>query len=335
MKQNATPPQRRGKSDDRGAGGFKSLIYAFKRSLNERHKFAKIFRERLTEPLHLNVLAFFVLLFGKFHHKVEFDLVVRQQLAFSILHAARQAAARGLRKISVVEFGVASGTGLLNMCAIASEVMRTTGVMIEIHGFDAATGMPPPIDHRDHPEHWQQGDFPMDVDRLRSALPPFAHLIIGDVKDTIPDFLSTLSPDAPLAFVSLDLDYYSSTKNALELFKGPAELYTAMVVLYLDDIVEESTNPWCGELLAVREFNEENALRKISPFPALRTRRIFKNALWIDQIYLLHVLDHEDRKPRIRRLANVLPNEYLGIRPHTRQQPAQRPADVTADGIHG
>ena len=99
--------------------------------------------------------------------------------------------------------------------------------------------MPPPIDHRDHPEHWQQGDFPMDVHRLRNALPDFAHLIIGDVKDTIPGFLSTLSPDAPLAFVSLDLDYYSSTKSALDLFTGPAELYAAAVVVYLDDIIEE------------------------------------------------------------------------------------------------
>jgi hypothetical protein len=335
MKGRAMRLRRHDKSRDRGASGLSSLLYAFKRSLNEKHKFAKIFRERLTEPLHLNVLSFFVLLFGKFHHKVEFDLVVRQQLAFSILHAARQAATRGLRKISVVEFGVASGTGLLNMCAIASEVMRTTGVMIEIYGFDAATGMPPPIDHRDHPEHWQQGDFPMDVHRLSNALPDFAHLIIGDVKDTIPGFLSTLSPDAPLAFVSLDLDYYSSTKSALDLFKGPAELYAAAVVVYLDDIVEESTNPWCGELLAVREFNDENTLRKISPFPALRTKRIFKNALWIDQIYLLHVLDHDDRKPRIRRLANVLPNEYLAMRPEAREPADHRPLEVPVDGIHG
>lgn len=131
------------------------------------------------------------------------------------------------------------------------------------------------------------------------------------------------------------MDYYSSTKNALELFKGPAELYAATVVLYLDDIVEESTNPWCGELLAVREFNDENTLRKISPFPALRTRRVFKNALWIDQIYLLHVLDHEERKPRIRRLANILPNEYLGMRPAARQQADDGPVAVPADGVHG
>jgi hypothetical protein len=288
-----------------------SLRYALKRSLNERDKFRKIFVERLTEPLHLNILSFFVLLFGKFQTKVAFDLVVRQQLAFSMLHAAQQAAMQGISAISVAEFGVASGAGLLNMCAIATEVMRTTGVRIEIYGFDAGTGMPPPIDHRDHPEHWQEGDFPMNVDRLHEALPSFAHLIIGDVENTIPGFLAMLSPKAPLAFVSLDLDYYSSTKKALEVFKGPADHYASTVVVYLDDIVEESANPWCGELLAVREFNEEDLPRKISPFPALRAKRIFKNPLWIEQIYLLHILDHDDRQARIRRGTNFLHNEYL------------------------
>jgi hypothetical protein len=305
----STAGANRSRSTSGRSGG--SLLYALKRALNEREKFSKILHERLTEPLHLNVLAVGVALFGTFRQKVAFDLVVRQQLAFSVLYAAQRAVARGTRRITVVECGVASGTGLLNMCAIAAQVMRVTGVKIDIFGFDAGTGMPAPVDYRDHPEHWQEGDFPMDVDRLQAVLPPFAHLIIGDVESTIPSFLARLSVDAPLAFVSLDLDYYSSTKKALELFKGSPELYAPTVVLYLDDIVEDSTNPWCGELLAVREFNEESALRKISPFPSLRAKRIFKNALWLDQIHLLHVLDHDDRVPRIRRGVNVLPNEYF------------------------
>jgi hypothetical protein len=307
---------------------FGSLIYAFKRSLSYRGKYKKIFVERLTEPLHLNVLAVFVLLFGKFEHKVAFDLVIRQQFAFPILHAARQAAARGLHRISMVEFGVASGAGLLNMCAIASEVMRATGVQIDLYGFDTGTGMPTPVDHRDHPEHWQEGDFPMEVDRLRDALPPFAHLVIGDVETTVPQFLESITPDRPLAFVSLDLDYYSSTKKAMAIFEASADLYLPTVLVYLDDIVEESANPWGGERLAVREFNERVALRKIAPFPVLRSKRIFKNPQWIDQIYILHVLDHEERQAKIRRGIHVLPNEYLGLRPEVRQSAKVVPTEV-------
>jgi hypothetical protein len=297
---------------------FGSLVYAFKRSISHRGKYEKIFVERLTEPLHMNFISLFVLLFGKFEHKVAFDLVVRQQFAFPILHAARQAAARGLRRITMVEFGVASGAGLQNMCGIAAEVMRATGVQIDLYGFDTGTGMPAPVDHRDHPEHWQEGDFPMDVDRLRNALPPFAHLVIGDVENTIPEFLSTLSPDRPLAFVSLDLDYYSSTKKAMAIFQAPPELYLPTVLVYLDDIVEESTSPWGGEQLALNEFNQEVELRKIAPFPMLRAKRIFKNPQWIDQIYVLHVLDHEERRAKIRRGIYVLPNEYIGVRPEVR-----------------
>ncbi|MDR3538133.1 MAG: hypothetical protein P4L71_16690 [Acetobacteraceae bacterium] len=298
---------------------FGTLLYALKRARNDKEKYRKIFIERLTEPLHLNLIACGVLLFGKLRHRIAFDLVVRQQFAFPILYAAEQAAARNIRRISIVEFGVASGSGLLNMCTIAADVMRATGVEIEVYGFDSTTGMPTPIDHRDHPEHWQEGDFPMDVDRLQQALPPFAHLLIGDVESTIPAFLATLSPEAPLAFVSLDLDYYSSTKKALEAFKGPPGLYMPSVVVYLDDIVEDSTNPWCGENLAIREFNEETELRKIAPFPLLRTKRIFKNARWIDQIYLLQVLDHEERRPKIRRQGHTLPNEYIALRPRAGQ----------------
>jgi hypothetical protein len=174
--------------------------------------------------------------------------------------------------------------------------------------------MPPAIDYRDHPEYWQEGDFPIDIPRLEAALPPFARLLIGDVEETIPDFLEKLSPDAPLGFVSLDVDYYSSAKRALEVFKATPRKYLPVVILYLDDIVADTANPWCGESLAVREFNQETELRKISPFTFLRSKRIFKNARWIDQIYLVHILDHDARSPKITRGVSVVPNEYIGVK---------------------
>jgi hypothetical protein len=53
---------------------------------------------------------------------------------------------------AAAEFGVANGAGLLNMCEIAARVTRETGVGFRIVGFDAGTGLPQPIDYRDHPE---------------------------------------------------------------------------------------------------------------------------------------------------------------------------------------
>jgi hypothetical protein len=43
--------------------------------LGHRHVWCRLFVERLTEPLHLNVLSMFVAVFGSFRAKVAFDRV--------------------------------------------------------------------------------------------------------------------------------------------------------------------------------------------------------------------------------------------------------------------
>jgi len=280
--------------------------------LTRRTRLRRLLLERITEPLHLNLASVFVALFGTYRAKVACDLVIRQQFAWPLLRIADEAVKIGLKRVSIAEFGVANGAGLLNMCKLAVSTTKATGIEFDVFGFDTGTGMPPAIDHRDHPELWQQSDFPMDVGALQRALPGFARLLIGDVAETIPSFLASLSPQAPLAFVSLDLDYYSSSKRALEVFKGEPTQYLPTAQIYLDDIVIENANPWCGELLAVEEFNAETAMRKIAPVPMVRSQRLFKNARYLDQMYQLHVFDHPLRQPRSDRAAHVIPNEYIG-----------------------
>ena len=252
--------------------------------------------QRLSEPLHLNLLSLFVAVFGSFRSRVAFDLVVRQQFAFPILHAADIAKKQGIRKITVIEFGVFQGAGLRNMCAIAAATTKATGVSIDVVGFDQAGGLPLPLDYRDHPELFQTGAFETDLEAVRRSLPANGRLILGDVKETAPAFIEELSADAPLGFMSVDVDYYSSARECLKVLNGPPEKYLPTVSVYLDDIVSESANPWCGELLAVREFNEQNTLRKIAPFPFLRQRRLFKNVLWIDKVFTAHIFDHATRR---------------------------------------
>ena len=70
----------------------------------------RLVTERLTEPLHLNLASLFVALFGSFRAKVDHDLIVRQQFAFPILHAADKAREQGLKSITIAEFGEGSGT---------------------------------------------------------------------------------------------------------------------------------------------------------------------------------------------------------------------------------
>ncbi|MGH8742280.1 MAG: hypothetical protein ACREUN_15275, partial [Burkholderiales bacterium] len=226
----------------------------------------RILHERGTEPLHLNALSLLVALFGGFRARVAWDLVVRHHHAYGMLRCADLARGLGVREVAVVELGVAGGAGLLNICELAEHVRAQTGVSFRIAGFDTGRGMPPPASYKDHPELYRQGDFPMNQDALAARLPGSAGLFIGDVAVTVPRFLEQLSPDCPLGFLSLDLDYYSSSKAALRLLTGPPEHYLPRVGIYVDDLEDEYHNSYCGELLALREFNLEQELRKIEPY---------------------------------------------------------------------
>ena len=286
--------------------------YVLKRAFSDG-KYRKIFIERLTEPFHLNLMALGVAIFGRYRTKVDFDLMVRQQYAFPLLFAADEAKRSGVTRITVLEFGVAAGAGLLNLCELAARTTAATGVAIDVVGFDTGQGMPPAIDYRDMPEYFQEGDFPMDFEALRRALPAHGRLVIGPVRDTIPSFLDGVSPAAPIGFVAVDVDYYSSAVETLAILTGRADAYLPIVPVYLDDVAMDGANPWNGELLAVAEFNAAQPLRKVAPFTLLRSKRIFKNAQWIDRMYAAHVHDHPRRTPATAKRAEkaYILNEYL------------------------
>jgi hypothetical protein len=284
-----------------------------RRKLATRRIWRRILYERLTEPLHLNLISLFVAAFGSFRTRVAYDLVVRQHHAYAILRCADLARAHGIRELTLVEFGVAAGAGLLNMCRIAQAVTKETGVQLHIVGFDTGSGMPPSRSYKDHPELYRQGDFPMNAEALGAALPPFARLVIGDVRTTVPEWLRQIPPSSPIGFVSLDLDYYFSTKDALQVLDGAPEQYLPRVLLYVDDIEDEYHNSYCGASLALNEFNAEHELRKIEAWQFLRGYRLFKNARWIDHMFTCQVLDHPLRQAtNTRRLSTVvLENPYV------------------------
>ena len=165
-----------------------------------------------------------------------------------------------------------------------------------VAGFDSAAGLPAPADYRDHPELWSKSNFSMgDPEVLRAKLPDFARLIIGDIGDTVSRFVDELD-GARIGFVSIDVDYYSSTKKAFHLFTCDPEIYLPVISMYFDDVFGALIyNPWCGEQLAISEFNEAQRFRKIAPNTAYRIPPM-------ESCYALHVLDHPMRtgqqKPR-------------------------------------
>ena len=272
----------------------------------------RLLRERLAEPIHLNLLSIPVALFGNVRSKIYFDLLVRQQNAFGLLEAALLAKEANVKSFVAVEFGVAAGAGLVNLCNLAERISKSLGIDIRVVGFDTGTGMPDPVDFRDHPDLYRGGDFAMDEQALRKILPARAELIIGALENTVPEFLDSLSASEPLGYVALDVDYYSSSKAGLEVFAGPARNYLPHVLLYLDDNQDPRHTPWQGELLAVTEFNERHAMRKIAPYNFLRERRLFKRAVWISQMFAVYILDHAALGNLNRRTSPVnLDNPYL------------------------
>lgn len=284
----------------------------FLKRLFEKRIWRRLIAERGTDSALINLLSLGAAAFGSLRTKIDFDLVLRPHNAFGLLYAADRAKERGFSRVTAVEFGVASGAGLINMGKIGERITKETGIEFDIVGFDTGGGMPTPIDYRDHPELYEEGDFKMDQDALRKKLPSNTRLIIGNVAETVPLFLQSASSDSPIGYAVVDVDYYSSTLDAVALFRGPAEQYLPSVFVYADDTYGEFVNPWCGELLAFNEFNEANQLRKIAPYPTLRTIRFCKHSEWLDRVFIMHVLDSKFRSPANTRGFNVnLDNPYM------------------------
>ena len=230
---------------------------------------------------------------GSFEFRLDFDAFPRPWYAYCLWHAAQMGHRLGLAKISGIEFGVAGGSGLLELENLAEEIERILPIKIELYGFDLGTGLPMHSDYRDVPYIWRRGAFKMDEAAVRRKLRRSA-LLIGNVRDTVPEFIAQHQP-APIGFVSLDMDYYSSTRDALNLFEGLDQFFLPRVFCYFDDVVgcdSQLHSEFAGELLAIREFNDAHAKLKLSTIYGFASKRPLE-CVWADTIYVLHRFEHE------------------------------------------
>ena len=270
-------------------------------------------KSRLPYPLHLNFLSGISFLFRGVRSKVNYDNYRLAHYAFGVYEGAKRAKLLGLNEITVIEFGVANGRGLMAMALYAAKVEKALHIKINVLGFDSGGGMPQTKGYKDHPELYTTGDFPLqNREKLLSILPGSTKLIFLDLINSN----WTDSVNTPVAFMSVDVDYYSSTLAVLNnLANIKSGLLLPNVLIYFDDILLPNHNPYQGELLAINEFNAANEFRRIVSYSqALRTTRRLKNARWIDQIFQLHVLDHKVRNEEYRKADDpptVLGNKYL------------------------
>ncbi len=217
----------------------------------------------------------------------------RAHYLWGVLQGMNLARTLGIRRISIAEFGVAGGNGLVALEEIVERLEPYFGVQVDIYGFDTGGGLPKPKDYRDIPNTYAEGQFVMDLEHLQKRLKK-SQLKLGLVEETIDDFIR--SRPAPLAFFSIDLDYYHATMAALRSLDATSDLLLPRIWCYFDDIMGPTKSEFTGERLAISDFNSTHEMRKISPIyglPWALPKRFF-DQVWLKKVYLAHIFDHKD-----------------------------------------
>lgn len=230
----------------------------------------------------------------------------RPQYIWGVLQGAILAKVLGIDRVSVLEFGVGGGGGLIALERIAERCEELANIQIEIFGFDTGVGHPKPKDYRDVPYKWSEGYYPCDKQELQKRLKR-SHLKFGLLKDTLPEFLK--NPGPPVAFAVIDLALYSSTTDALRLFEGAHSLFLPRIPFVFRCTVGKDYSDYTGERLAMSEFNTQHGLRRFSPIHGMKyfvpPRFV---SFWTEMLYWLHIFDHPlyDRPDSFRQSAIML-----------------------------
>jgi hypothetical protein len=221
--------------------------------------------------------------------KSRWNGVRRPNYLLGLLAAARQAARQHHKAISVIEFGVAGGNGLLALEDHAAKVAHASRIRIDVYGFDAGSGLPSALpDYRDHCDLWMAGDYPMNIAALERRLARTTQLLIGDFSTVLETFM--FRPDAPIGFAAIDCDLYSSTKPILAFLATRTRLNHTP--LYFDDVSGIlDFHQKGGQLLAIDEFNTKEKTLFIDRWRGLESQLIFPSSRYVAGMYVLHDLD--------------------------------------------
>lgn len=258
-----------------------------------------MFRYFCHRPFIGMVACAWVKAFGSVRQKEHYNVLNRSFYAYGMLRAADIAKHYGKNCVTVCEFGVAGGSGLLNMIELGGKITEETKVKFRIVGFDSGEGLPELKGYKDHPELWAMGEYPMfNREKLVKKIGNSAEIIFGDIQCTAEQFIDTLDSSAPLGFISIDVDLYTSAKSALKCLEGNAKLYNPAVSIYFDEVSFFVSNKWCGELAAKEEFNAENKFRKIDLDRSLPGLRPLRDSNWYKSMNICHILDHDVRNKR-------------------------------------
>lgn len=235
------------------------------------------------------ILIMFLVKLGLIHKIVAIEngaISRRPEYAYGLWRALTEAKVLGFDSVSVVEFGVSRGGGLRALERHAAEIGKLLAIDVRVVGFDSGEGMPEPRDFRDAPYLWRRGIYKIDLPELEKKLSPSTNLIIGDVKYTLAEG-SKLFDSHPVAFVSFDLDYYSSTVSALRIF---TESGLPRIWCFFDDLGQVSN--LAGEQLAIDEYNINFSGTKSISKVSLLSEVLPSWAIWASSMHIHHDFYH-------------------------------------------
>tara|TARA_A100001015_G_scaffold17261_1_gene20099 strand:+ start:1320 stop:2147 length:828 start_codon:yes stop_codon:yes gene_type:complete len=232
------------------------------------------------KPLRVALLRYLTIKYKRFRPHYETILLE------SVLEANKL----GYEEVSVLELGVAGGNGIIALENYRKKIEKLTNVKIKIYGFDYGDGLPITKNKFDLPFFWSSGEFKIDKEKLYNKID--SKIFFGDIKDTFKEFVKSKPPTISAIF--FDLDYYSSTKNFLNQLSEFKELLSPRVYCYFDDIfnVNHYFNEHNGELLAIKEFNNESKDIKIGKSPTDSSD--FKFPIGAEKLFMLHNFSHKD-----------------------------------------
>jgi hypothetical protein len=228
---------------------------------------------------------------GSYVSRLNLGVVDRPPYGYCLYHGALLAKILGYSGISVLEFGVSGGRGLLNLEYHAEQIQKVVPIDIEVYGFDTGEGLPEPVDYRDLPYVWRKGYHKMDIPKLKKRLKK-AKLVLGDVRNTTKTFLEEYNPH-PIGAIMFDLDFYSSTVAALQIFDGDEQCFLPRIFCYFDDVSGselECYNDYTGARLAINEFNKEHEKKKLSQAYHLIIQKSPDE--WHHKIWVYHDFEH-------------------------------------------
>jgi len=168
------------------------------------------------------------------------------------------------------EFGVYDGASFIPAYHFSKLLKRKD---MKFYAFDSFEGLPDPSSI-DKEFSWAKGDFNCSLSKFKSILKK-SNVDLNKVVFVKGFYNKTLNKSygiKRLAFVHIDCDYYSSTKEVLNYIKPYLQEGT---VLLFDDYYCFKGNAQYGEQRAFNEFRKANPELSFIDLPGFGLRKIF------------------------------------------------------------